>query len=224
MDTTARPDYSKIKLIACATVMEEILPSLPPDLSFQRLDFGLHNDPDKLRTALQQAIDSVEPHIQTILLGYGLCSRAVAGLKSHSCTIIIPRVDDCIGIFLGSAQAYHAQHTAAPGTLYQTKGWLESDDTLQSLPDLIKRYGETRAKRLFHAMFKNYDRLVFINTGNYQIEHYRQLSREKAAELNLRFEEIQGSNRLVKKLIAGPWDEEFVVVEPGREVRFADFR
>ena len=89
----------RCKVIACATVLEELLPLLPPGMPYKRLDFGLHMEPDKLRAALQDAINQTDPKIDTILLGYGLCSRAVTGLKSDKCTLVIPKIDDCIGIF-----------------------------------------------------------------------------------------------------------------------------
>jgi hypothetical protein len=217
-------DFAKTKVIACATVIEEMLPIMPSELAFQKLEFGLHTDPDKLRAALQEAIDKSGPDFSTILLGYGLCSRAVAGLKSNNRTLIIPKVDDCIGIFLGSDVEYKEQHRTEPGTLYQTKGWVEADKSLKELPDLIKRYGEKKARWLFKQMFKNYTRLAFINTGNYEIERYRTESRATAADLGLKYVEIPGSSSLVKKLLFGPWDSEFVIVLPGAVVTFADFR
>jgi hypothetical protein len=217
-------DYTVTKVIACATVIEEMLNIMPPGLTYQKLEFGLHTEPDKLRTALQEAIDATEPHVTTILLGYGLCSRAVAGLKSATRTLVIPKVDDCIAIFLGSDAEYKEQHRLEPGTLYQTKGWIEADKSLKGLPDMIKKYGESKARFLFKQMIKNYTRMAFINTGNYELEHYRALSRASAAELGLKYEEIQGSNALVKKLLMGPWDNEFVIAPPGQPLTFADFR
>ena len=217
-------DFAKTKVIACATVIEEMLPMMPSELAFQKLEFGLHTDPDKLRAALQEAIDQSDPQFTTILLGYGLCSRAVAGLKSNNRTLIIPKVDDCIGIFLGSDAEYKEQHRTEPGTLYQTKGWIEADKSLKELPDMVKRYGEKKARWLFKQMFKNYTRLAFINTGNYEIERYRAESRATAEDLGLKYVEIPGSSALVKKLLFGPWDSEFVIVLPGEVLTFADFR
>lgn len=198
---------------------------MPPGMRYQRLEFGLHEDPDKLRSALQEAIDSSEPDIETVLLGYGLCSRAVAGLKSDKCTLVIPRIDDCIGIFLGSLDAYNHQHSTQPGTYYLTKGWIEAgDNPSEQRRAIIEKYGEEKAKDLFKIMLKNYTRLVFINTGNYGIESYRERSKDAAKELNLRYEEIKGSNALIKKLLLGPWDGEFIIVPPGKALSFLDFR
>ena len=44
---------SRRKVIACATVMEEMLPFLPADVSYEVLDFGLHLHPGDLKKALQ---------------------------------------------------------------------------------------------------------------------------------------------------------------------------
>ena len=63
-----------MKVIACATVIEEMQPLLPPGVTTEVLDFGLHLAPEKLREALQQAIDKNCEEADTIILGYGLCS------------------------------------------------------------------------------------------------------------------------------------------------------
>jgi hypothetical protein len=44
-----------------------------------------------------------------------------------------------------------------------------------------------------------------------------------AARFNLRFEAVDGSPELVRKLAQGPWDSEFVVVPPGGALAHADF-
>ncbi len=218
-------DPQTCKLIACATVIEEMLPLMSPQLSYEVLDFGLHSNPDRLRTALQNAIDAASTEIDTILLGFGLCAKAVVGLKTGSRRLVIPIADDCITIFLGSVSQYQQQQRTEPGTLYMTKGWIESGTPLDEQRDLmVKKYGEQKAGILFKKMLQGYKRLAFINTGNYELEQYRKRSREIAQRLNLRYEEIQGDNSLVTKLLNGTWDQEFVVVPSGRTVELTDFR
>jgi len=39
----------------------------------------------------------------------------------------------------------------------------------------------------------------------------------------LNFEEIEGSPAMVKKMVSGPWDDEFVVIPPGQTIRYTDF-
>ena len=211
-------------VIACGTVIEEMSPFLPEDVSSETLDFGLHLRPSELKKSLQEKIDQSSQHADVLLLGYGLCSMAVVGLRATTAHLVIPRVDDCIAIFLGSCKAYKEQSQKEPGTYYLTKGWIEVGDTpFQEYQRLAEKYGEARAMRMIQLMLKNYRRLGFINTGQYEIDRYRDYARKTAEQFNLRFEEIDGSPELVRKLVFGPWDEEFLVVEPGRTIQYTDF-
>jgi hypothetical protein len=217
-------DYTRTLVMACATVIEEMLPLLPPGMQHQVFDFGLHVNPERLRRTLQAAIDAVTEPIETIILGYGLCSQAIIDISSPRCTLVAPRVDDCIAIFLGSRSAYKEQSQAEPGTYYLTKGWIEVGDTpFAEHERLIQRYGKERAERMIQLMLANYKRLALIDTGQYEIERYREYARRTAERFNLRFEEIEGSNALVKKMLYGPWDDEIVLALPGEPFRYEQF-
>lgn len=212
------------KIIACQVVIEELLPLLPEGTDCETLDLGLHVNPDKLRTTLQEKIDASSKEKGTILLGYGLCSRAVVGLHSEKCSLVVPCVDDCIGIFLGSREAYLKQLRAEPGTYYLTKGWIEAGDNLFGDHNrMMERYGPERAEALIKRMLQNYTRLVFINTGKYKVEHYRKYSERTASRYGLRFQEILGATALVEKMVSGPWDEDFVVIPPGQTITYESF-
>jgi len=212
-------------VIACATVIEEMIPHLPPDVTCQVLDFGLHVNPDALRSTLQEAIDAVSGAADKIVLGYGLCSQAVVGLQSDHCALVVPKVDDCIAIFLGSGEAYREQARAAPGTYYLTKGWIEAGDSpFAEFDGLVEQYGEDKAWRLMTRILKNYTRLALINTGQYELERYRDYSRRTAERFRLRYEEIPGSDTLVKRMLHGPWDGEFVIARPGEAISYMAFK
>lgn len=215
----------RTKVIACATVIEEMLPLMPPDLAYEVLDFGLHLAPGRLKQRLQEAIDAACPHYDTIILGYGLCSMAVVGLESRNCTIVIPRVDDCIACFLGSRDAYTEQNAKEPGTYYLTKGWIEVSDTiLDEYNRSVEKYGQERADRIMRVMLQNYKRLVYIDTGTENQDRYREYARAVAAKFSLRFEEVKGSNNLIYRTIFGPWDDDFVVAQPGQTIQYIDFK
>ena len=211
-------------VIACATVIEEMLPLLPPDVGHRILDFGLHVHPDRLRQALQDAIDESKGQADTIVLGYGFCSQGVIGVRATDCRLVVPRVDDCIAIFLGSCLAYQQQSRSEPGTYYLTKGWIEvGDSPFAEYERMVANYGPEHAERIFRLMLKNYKRLALINTGQYGLERYRDYARRTAGRFGLRYEEIEGSTELVKKMVNGPWDDEFVVAQPGQVIQFEDF-
>lgn len=218
-------ENGRIKIIACATVVEEMLPFMPPDQAYEVLDFGLHLRPQKLKEALQEAIDAAAAEYDTIILGYGLCSMAVVGLTANNCTIVIPRVDDCIACFLGSQDAYMAQQKNEPGTYYLTKGWIEVSDTLlDEYNRTVEKYGKETAVRIMDVMLKHYTRLVYIDTGANEQEKYREYARQVAEQFNLRFEEMAGSNELIEKMMRQQWDTDFVVAQPGETITYADFK
>jgi hypothetical protein len=193
-------------------------------MQHQVFDFGLHVNPDKLRTTLQEAIDAASGQYETVILGYGMCSQAVIGIRATGCRLVVPRVDDCIAIFMGSSTAYKQQCRAEPGTYYLTKGWIEVGDTPFSEHEkTIQKFGKEQAERIYKLMMGNYKRLALINTGQYELEKYREYTRQTAEKFGLRYEEIEGSDIMVKKMIYGPWDDEFVVIEPGQSFGLQDF-
>lgn len=202
-----------------------MLPILPDGMGHQIFDFGLHLRPGGLKDALQGAIDEVEERYDTILLGYGLCSMAVVGLRSRTATLAMPRTDDCIGAFLGGQRAYREVSRAEPGSYYLTKGWIEVGDTIyDEFLRAADRYGEERARRIFRTMLRHYRRLVYIDTGNTDQDRHREYARMVAREFGLDFAEVTGTRTVVAKLLHGPWDEDVLAVPPGREIAFADFQ
>jgi hypothetical protein len=218
-------DVKSVKVIACATVIEEMLPLMPPGMLHETLDFGLHIDPQRLRVSLQEAIDSTDPGVSRIVLGYGLCARAVVGLKAGKSQLIVPRVEDCTAIFLGSDAEYRKQHRETPGTYYLTKGWIEvGSNPFDDYDSMVQRYGKDRALHLMKRMLNNYTRLALINTGKNKMDFYRTYTRRHAERFGLEFEEITGSDALVRKMLNGPYDSDFVVANHGETISFHDFK
>jgi len=211
-------------VMACATVIEEMQPHMPEGMQSKVFDFGLHIRPDKLRTTLQAAIDEVSGQFETIILGYGLCSQAVVGITANGCRLVVPRVDDCIAIFMGSKAAYKEQSQKEPGTYYLTKGWIEVGDTPFSEHErMVQRFGREKADYIYQVMMGNYKRLALINTGQYELEKFREYTKNTAIKFNLYYDEIPGSDTLVRKMLYGPWDEEFVVLEAGETFQLEQF-
>jgi hypothetical protein len=73
-------------------------------------------------------------------------------------------------------------------------------------------------------MFGHYTRLVYIASEHEDQEACRQLSRQAAATLELEYQELKGSRRLLKAMIQRHWDDGFIVVEPGKGITLADFK
>jgi hypothetical protein len=217
---------STTKIILCGVIKEEMQSLLPPDNSIVVLDSDLHLVPEELHKILQEKIDSMGAEFDTIILGYGLCSLALVGLKANRCKLVIPRVDDCITLFLGSPDAYKEQSSKEPGTYYMTKGWIEAEITpFRDYDQLVDRYGKERADFMMSLLFKEFKRFVFIKGENSETdEPYHNFACHKAKQFGLHFEELTGSNEFFKKLLFGPWDDDFVIIEPGEEVTYSKFK
>jgi len=212
------------KIIACETVIQEMLPFIPPEIEYRSVESGLHLHPDKLRTALQGVVDDITADTETIIIGYGLCSMGVIGLKAEHSTLVVPRQDDCVGMFLGSRQRYKEELAKEPGTYFISKGWIDAKITLlDELKIMEERYGKERAKSLMKRMLKHYVRLAFIDMGYRDHQAYRDYSREVAREFDLLYHEIGGTTNLLEKMINGPWDDRFVVAPPGHKLSLEDF-
>jgi hypothetical protein len=102
-----------------------------PHIDVRFLDYGLHNVPEKMSEAIQNEIDlAIEiDDYEAIILGYGLCSNGIVGVKARHIPLVVPRVHDCISLFLGSVKKYRTEVAACPGTFYLTSGWIERGDT-----------------------------------------------------------------------------------------------
>jgi len=212
----------KIKIIACETVADELRSLIPEGVPYKFLEFGLHCTPELLHATLQEEIDSTPQDVDTILLGYGMCSKGTLGLEARRFRLVIPKLDDCIGLYLGSRAEYNRQHMLAPGTFYLTKGWIEcGDDPYSEYLKMVDKYGHEKAYRAEKRFIVNYSRLLLISTGNHSMEKYRDYAKRVADFFDLAFEEIPGSDRLIKMLMEGDWNNEFVIVEPGGRVEYS---
>ena len=77
----------------------------------------------------------------------------VIGLKATHSTLVIPRQDDCISIFLGSRKAYKRELDKEPGTYFLSKGRIDAGITLlDELKRMEERYGKKLAERVMKRM------------------------------------------------------------------------
>jgi hypothetical protein len=111
--------------LACE-VFKGMISTPTSNLHSQFLDAGLHATPKKLNTKVQEEINAIrEPSI--IVLGYGLCGNGLNNIKAGKHTLIIPKMDDCIAMFMGGRKIYLEEFTKESGTYYLTKGWLQAE-------------------------------------------------------------------------------------------------
>ena len=213
----------KVKLLSCKTMMEEVETKRPQEIPVEYVEYALHRTPEKLREELQKCID-VEDEAEILIFIYGHCSRGLEGLRARDKTLVIPRVDECISLLLGSREKYEQEFREEPGTYYLSKGWIDQKgDPLQEHHEYTKKYGEENARWITREMYKNYKRIAFIDTNLPGIEEYEEYAKKVARFLNLDFARIQGTNDFFEKLIGKDWDKNCIVVFPGEESKYRDF-
>jgi hypothetical protein len=205
-------------------VYDEVIHRMPDGWEVVKFEKGLHERSDNLREILQKEINESQS-FDIIVLGYGFCGKSAEGLVSENTFLVIPKCDDCISLFLGSTSEYKKQHSKEPGSFYLTRGYIgESDNPLLfNRSEYEEKYDTETLEWFMKEMLKNYTRMVYINTGNYPPEEWRDIAKEQAEKYDLRFEEINGTDQYFKKLLSGIWDGGFVIVEPGEKLKFDMF-
>ncbi len=211
----------KSLVIACNIAKEELTHVRKDGGSIVYLEQSLHRTPQKMQGAIQEEIDRAKNWDgDQIVLAYGLCSNGILGIRANRHPLLVPKVHDCITLFLGSHERYMEEHSKEPGTYYLTKGWIEEKKSpLGIFEEYCQRYGKETAEWVIREELKNYTRIALVESEIGIEETHRKHARENARFLNLKYEEIQGSLDFFRKIIQGPWDRDFVVLKPGEEAK-----
>lgn len=211
-------------VVACQTMRDELrlaLKETGADYPVFYIEAGLHNKPEALHAKIQHTLDRVD-NVDTILLVFGYCGNSLLGVKSDSCQLVIPRVDDCIPLLLGSAEA-RREISREMGTYFVTKGWLDYEQNIiWEYERCVARYGEQRALRVMKRMLGNYRRFMVIDTGAYAVDGVVTRTCAFARKLAMQHEVASGSLRLLHKLLLRQWDEEFIILQPGEAFTLRD--
>jgi hypothetical protein len=222
-----------VVVLACQVLQDMLTRLLPEGLAEQvtYMDYGLHRVPGKMTPALQEVLDSIEEP-SLVVLGYGLCGNGLKGLQAGKHTLLVPRVDDCIALLLGSHKAYIRQFEAVPGTYYLSKGWLESGShPLKEYEEYVPRYGEKEAMWIMDQQYQHYERLVLVAHSQADLDAYRAPAQEVARfceRWGMHYEEILGSDAYVRRLVElavnpDQADSEFLIIPPGGQIHQEQF-
>lgn len=232
-----------LKLIACSVLQREfasLVCRCPNTIDVTTVRQNYHETPAILTKMLQEEIDRIDensdPHtndlqrrdIDAIVLGYGLCSNALVGLRSKKYPLVIPRAHDCATLVMGSKEAYQEYFETYKGSYFFTRGWyelgafsLDDERRIQQLRQLyMEKYQDEETvdelMELEQDMMKNYSYITYVNWAELSDEASRHWAKAYAASRNWTYNEMEGSSSLLKDMLWGNWDpEKFLILQPG---------
>jgi len=224
----------RLQFIACKVMQREVYFCAARSkniVDIVLMEQGLHDQPDKLRTQVQKALDNTcdiqgRPY-DSSLLGYGLCSNGIAGL-SAKIPIVVPRGHDCITLLLGSKDKYKEYFDSHRGVYWYSPGWIESgkQPSQERYEKLLKeykeKYGEDNAQYLMEVeqkWIKEYNWATYIDWGLANSDRYKEYTKRCAEFLGWNYDQLEGDPALMQRLVDGQWNEsEFLVVKPGQKI------
>lgn len=230
----------KLYCIACEVLARPLYLSAarsPHIVDIQLIKRGLHNQPANLRTVLQAAVDAAsEQAYDAIVMGYGLCGQATAGLTARSLPLVFPRAHDCITLFLGSRELYQQQFEKFPGTFWYAQDYIERDDGSggslamgsgldtnidQVYAEYVEKYGQDNADYLMEVMGawkSHYQRAAYIEMGVGDGSAVAAQAKDQAERRGWSYDTVAGDLLLLRNLLEGQWGDDYLILQPGQKL------
>lgn len=234
----------KLKCLSCEALARMVYytaSQTPHVVDVEVFRLGLHNEPKSLRARLQQAIDAnAGAGYEAIVMAYALCGQATAGLIARDVPLVIPRAHDCITLFLGSRARYQQEFVEHSGTYWYALDYMQRRDksstslalgsgmdntNIQDVyQEYVEKYGEDNANYLMEIMGawqSHYKRAAFIDMGIGDGAPVEQLAKDEAERRGWSFDRVLGDLALVRNLLYGDWNDDFLIVPPGQRIAMA---
>lgn len=211
-------------IVACKTLEDELnyaMKKTGVDYPVYWIESGLHNVPKKLNKRIVEILDSLEA--DRVLMALGFCGNAVQNIIPKDFELIIPRVDDCISLLIGS-QRDRAKVSEEHAAYFLTEGWMRGERNLWvEYQYTVDKYGKEEAESIAKMMYGHYRTLGLLDTGVNPIEPLIKSTKIISETLKLEQKVIPASVTYLELLLTGPWKgDKFIIKEPGKEVAFDD--
>lgn len=190
--------------------------------------FGLHEYPKELAKEVVSAVKQIDRQCSAILLGYGLCGNAFKDMDMlfedvRSPVVILTDergqiVDDCIAAPLGGTDGYLRLLKRYAGVFYMTPAWAENWRGLINKMDFTKgtENGNLETLKMLFD-YAGYNRVLRIDTGIGDREHFHEKVREFSEEFNFREVDLE-PGFVSTKVIEDAYDKCLHLMEKGHRV------
>ena len=208
-------------ILACTTLSEYVQAAqetMGTSFPLVEVDRKYHVEPKDMRTQVLKTIESLSPEVDTVLVAMGFCGGSWQDVVSDR-RIVIPRVDDCVTMVMTTEDKWNPNLKEA-GHMYLFGEGLSGFSIEGIYQDLRRQYDEEMADMVFEMYFENYHHLDIVDTGLYDCYDlaYVEKAQAEADRIEAEIDYVPGSNHLLEKLVSGRWDEQFLVVEPGKKM------
>ena len=235
----------RIYILGCRVLTRELsalIAGSKNDIDLAWMPQGMHDTPvilhNQLESALEELYRQIDKKMQKrvpdyIVLGYGLCSKSIVGLKAEKIPLVAPRTEDCIGLFLGSQERYLDYFTRYQGTYWLNSRWVEDcpdiDDDFEDRlrEEYMEQYEDEDTVDYLMDMhresLRNYQYVGYIGTDTFDDTREKEQAKKFAARNSLQFLEKEGNNCILQKMVNADFDEKnFLIVPPGYKIEYTN--
>ena len=211
-------------IVACKTLEAE----LNEAMNFTGVEYppvwiesGLHNTPKKLKAKLTEILSEISA--DRVLLAMGFCGNSIEGIRAGDFELIIPRVDDCISLLIGSVKK-RLEISNELAAYFLTEGWLRGERNLWVEHQYaVDKYGQEMAMSIAETLYGHYRTLGILDSGVDDMDSLLEKTEIIAETLKLEQRVIPATTVYLRQLLSGPWPEGmFLIKSPGSEVTMSD--
>ena len=179
------------------------------------LDRAFHSQPKNMRQRLIDVLTALPESITTVLIAMGYCGGSLDNICARQ-RLVIPNLDDCITMLLTKTDAQEG-NLKQRGHMYFRDSECGGVNVQRMLDNLRQEYGMERGTGIFGMWFADYTHADIIDTGVFDCyeESYVESIQKQADLIRCQLDYVEGSNRILEKLVSGQWDEQFLIVPPG---------
>lgn len=187
------PEAIRIGVVGCDVIkreIEKVVANDPDVVHKEFLEYGLHIYPEDLKAAVLDKVNALEGKVDAVFLGYAICQSLRGITERLKVPTVMLEGDDCIATIL-TPLGYAEEKKKCTGTWFNSPGWAEigiegavKELHLDSVP--VEGYD---AMYFLKIMFNGYERVLFIDTGVGEREHWLERSHDFADQLDLKHEE-----------------------------------